>query len=278
MEVCLCSWRNCLNVIAWNDVVSGRVSMSSPVAATIGVFDGLHLGHKALISRVVAKEPDRLPVVFTFGVNPKKFTKPHRYAGSIFTLQQKLSALEEAGIHACVLIDFSSNFSKLAGSEFVLTLVRSFGVRSFVVGNDFKCGHRLSTDAEALKKIAGSLEAEAEIVEPVSFEGAVVSSSRIRSAISDGRMDLALAMLGRPYTLDLRGVKTVLDGDDVVVPLRKWGVAEPAHGTYQVTFIFSERRYVGQAEYCTNGLLRWPKVKAESSKDPEFIAFGQKIA
>jgi riboflavin kinase/FMN adenylyltransferase len=267
-----------LKIIEWNDVVQRRVNLSSPSAATIGVFDGLHRGHEALISRVVSKAPEFLPVAFTFGVNPKKFTKPHRYAGSIFTLQQKILALEGAGIEACVLIDFSSNFSKLAGSEFVSTLVRSFGVRSFVVGSDFKCGHRLSTDAEALKTIAGSLGADAEIVEPLCFEGEIVSSSRIRSAISDGRMDLALAMLGRPYTLDLRGVEIGLDGDDAVVSLRKWGVAEPGHGTYQVTFVFDERRYVGQARYCNNGMLRWPRVQDESSKCPDFIAFGQKIA
>lgn len=258
-------------------MVSGGLSLPGPVAATIGVFDGLHLGHKALISRVVSKAPVCTPVAFTFSDNPKKFTKLNGYAGSIFTLQQKLSALDEAGIELCVLIDFSTNFSKLAGSEFVLTLVRSFGVQSFVVGSDFKCGHRLSTDAEALRTIAISLGADAVIVEPVMVEGEIVSSSRIRSAISDGRMDLALAMLGRPYTLDLRAVRVGLYGEQSEVSLMKLGLAQPAEGTYQGTFIFSDRTYLGEARYYKNGLLRWPKVETESS-DPDFISLGPKIA
>lgn len=272
-----------MRVLSWEEAVAIGRGALGPSAATIGVFDGLHLGHRALVSRVAAKAPELSPVAVTFKENPKRITRPHRFSGSLFSLDQKLAALEDAGIEACVLIDFSGNFSKLAGSEFVSTL-GSFGVRSFVIGSDFKCGHRLSTDAVGFKAEAGSFGADTEIVEPVTVEGEPVSSSRIRSAIADGRTDLALAMLGRPYTLDLRRVELGYDGADAAVSLRGKGVVEPAPGTYEATVICRVGRRDVEAILRLDGTLRWPRAECalggESPFDaePAFLAFGPKIA
>ncbi|PKL08100.1 MAG: hypothetical protein CVV51_10695 [Spirochaetae bacterium HGW-Spirochaetae-7] len=249
-----------------------------PAAATIGVFDGLHLGHRELVARVVAKAPGYIPMAVTFRDNPKKLTRPHQFEGDLFSLEQKLSSLDAAGIQLCVLIDFSGNFSKLAGSEFVSTLVRSFGVRSFVVGSDFKCGHRLSTDARSLGELARSNGATAEIVEPVAIEGEAVSSSRIRSAVASGRMDQALAMLGRPYTLDLRRFETEYDGTTLIVSLRGHGVVEPAPGTYSVTVICPSGCRDVEATIRHDGSLRWAADGCTSDVEPSFLAFGPKIA
>jgi riboflavin kinase / FMN adenylyltransferase len=90
-----------------------------------------------------------LPVAITFKENPKKSTRLHKPSGNLVSLAQKLELMEAAGIQVCVLIDFSANFSKMGGYEFISILVKSCGVRTFVVGSDFKCGHRLSTDALA---------------------------------------------------------------------------------------------------------------------------------
>jgi len=267
-----------VRIVPWDEAVSGDQAMPGRSAATIGVFDGLHLGHRALVARVVARSPGLVPVAVTFKENPKKVTRPHRYSGSLFSLDQKLAALEEAGIELCVLIDFSGNFSKLAGSEFVSTLVRSIGVRSFVVGSDFKCGHRLSTDALELKALAGTLGAEADIVEPVTVEGEIVSSSRIRSAIADGRTDLALAMLGRPYTLDLRRIELGYDGTTAAVSLRGRGLVEPAPGTYEATVICRTGRRSVEVTLRLDGTLRWPRAGSTFETEPAFLAFGPKIA
>jgi len=267
-----------VRIVSWESVAYGLETMPDRTAATIGVFDGLHIGHRALVSRVVAKAPLLVPLAVTFKENPKKVTKPHRNSGSLFSLDQKLAALEEAGIEQCVLIDFSGNFSKLAGSEFVSTLIRSFGVRSFVVGNDFKCGHRLSTDATGLKSIAESLGADAEIVEPVTIDGEAVSSSRIRSAIADGRTDLALAMLGRPYTLDLRSVGIGYDGALTAVCLRGRGIVEPAPGMYEATVICQTGQHNVRATLRQDGLLQWPRAGCAFDGEPAFLAFGPKIA
>jgi riboflavin kinase/FMN adenylyltransferase len=267
-----------LRVVSWDDALSGSAGMPAASAATIGVFDGLHMGHRALVSRVVAKAPALVPMAITFKDNPKSVTRPHRFSGDIFSLEQKLSALEEAGIELCLLIDFSGDFSKLAGSEFVSILVRYCGVRSFVIGSDFKCGHKLSTDAHGVQAIASSLSAETDIVEPVTIEGRTVSSSGIRSAIADGRTDLALAMLGRPYTLDLRRIGIGYEGSMAAVSLRGRGFVEPAPGTYEATLIGAYGKMDVEAVLRLDGTLHWTSDGLASDEVPAFLAFGPKIA
>jgi len=267
-----------LKIVEWSLEVSGKPDVSRASAATIGVFDGLHIGHQALVSMVVSMAPELEPLAVTFKDNPKKVMRPRGVSGCLFTLEQKLSALESAGIELCVLIDFSGNFSKMSGSEFVLTLVRFFGVRSFVVGSDFKCGQGLSTDAHALRAMAMKLDAEARIVEPVMVHGGPVSSSRIRSAIMDGRTDLALDMLGRPYTLDLRNIGTVHDGPAVKVSLKDSGVVEPAVGMYRATVTSASGHHEAVVTMHHGKELSWPSTGYDFDVCPEFLAFGPKIA
>jgi len=238
----------------------------------------MHRGHQALVSRVAAKAPDYRPMAFTFRDNPKRKTRGVHAPLDLFSLRQRLEALEEAGIELCVLIDFSGNFSKLAGSEFVSILVESFGVRSFVVGSDFRCGYRHSTDAIALQAIAQASSAETEIVAPVTMDGAPVSSSRIRAAIADGRTDLALAMLGRPYTVDLRDAQFLYDTSFVSVSLRELGVAVPLAGRYEASARYGTERLAVLAELGGDEMLRLPLAAGSLGSRPDFLAFGPRVA
>ncbi len=257
-----------MRVIGWDEAVEGGTGRGVvPAAATIGVFDGLHVGHMALVSRVAAMAPALVPTVVTFRGNPKRLTAPHRPTGALFSLEQKLETLEAAGVATVVLIDFSGNFSKLAGKDFLSILVRSCGVRSFVVGSDFKCGHRLSTDSAALVEIALSLGASAEVVDPVMLDGQAVSSSRIRTAIDAGRMDLALAMLGRPYALDLRGAEMESSGGLLRVSPRGRDTVLPKPGAYPAR---ADGRPV-TATVHRDGSLDWPD---DGAGFPRFLSFG----
>lgn len=221
-----------MRIYSWDEAMSGAFGDSpEPAAATVGVFDGLHRGHLELVRRVVGSGLH--PLVFTFRGNPKRETAPHRPTAALFSLSQKLEALAAEGVQTLVLIDFSPNFSKLHGKDFIASLVGSCGVRSFVVGSDFKCGYRLSTDARDLMRIAPALGAQAEVVEPLLYDGEPVSSSRIRHAVSSGRMDLALAMLGRPYALDLRGAQPETAGGIARVCLHGAGLQLPGRGLYR---------------------------------------------
>jgi len=195
-----------VRILEWAELEATNHGVVCPSAMTIGVFDGVHKGHKALIERVLASPRDLERMVITFRENPKLLLHPETYHGAVLTLEQKLESLEETGIGTCVLIDFSGNFSKLTGIVFLSALVQRGGARYLAIGTDFRCGYRLSTDAQGVRTIGASMGVETEIVDPVLYSGRPVSSSRIRRAVQEGRLPDAFAMLGRPYVIDLRNL------------------------------------------------------------------------
>lgn len=191
-----------MKIVSWMDFVAG--TPSSPLAVTIGVFDGVHRGHQRLLATVLAQRPRMTSCVVTFRENPKKVLHPQAYRGSIFNLEQKLAYFEACGIEVCVLIDFSQNFGTLSGVEFLSSLSRA-GVKFVCVGPNFRCGHKMDTNAVALVKICSNIGIDAKIVEPVLHGGHPVSSSRIRNAILEAKLHEAEIMLGRPYELFVHG-------------------------------------------------------------------------
>ena len=181
-------------------------------------------------------------VVITFRDNPKRILHPQAYKGSIFSLGQKLDAFAAAGIDACVLIDFSQNFGTLSGAEF-LSLLAHAGVKFVCVGPNFRCGHRMDTNAQTLVAICRKLGMEAEIVAPVMHSGHPVSSSRIRNAILEGRLDEAEAMLGRPHIVEVepadanheKGFALKVAADAVLPPAGVYRIViNPEEGTESV--------------------------------------------
>jgi FAD synthase len=183
-----------LNIIHWNDLIRGE-AWKEESAVTVGVFDGVHRGHMALLGRVTAS-PYR-SVAVTFSVSPRQFFHKDSYSGDIISLERKIELFVSAGLDTCVLIDFSEDFSKMNGRIFIGRLSRAVNMRYIVVGPDFHCGYRSDTDAEAIKQLAVKSDFTAEIAPPVMEGGLPVSSSRIRHALASGDYRLAEALLGR---------------------------------------------------------------------------------
>jgi riboflavin kinase/FMN adenylyltransferase len=194
-----------MKVLSWEDLEEGKLS-GLPFAATIGVFDGLHIGHKELVGRILGRE-GLASVVLTFRENPKRALSPSTYQGELSTLDQKLELIASTGAEYCALIDFSGDFSKLPGRRFLSILKESGELRFLAVGSDFRCGRGLDTDAEAIGSFCREHSIGIELIRAVQWAGHPVSSSRIRKAILDGRLEDAASMLGRPYEIDLRGVR-----------------------------------------------------------------------
>lgn len=216
-----------MRLVDWADFVASRAS--GPFAATVGVFDGLHQGHRRLIDSVLAKSPALKTAAVTFKENPKKILRPQNFNGSLFSLGQKTEAFAGLGFDYCVLIDFSRNFGTLSGAEF-LALLADAGMRFLCVGPNFRCGHNMDTNAQALALICRELGVETEIVEPVLYGGHPVSSSRIRASVLSGRLEEAAAMLGRPYVVDVLSGET---GPSGALELRSEAVLPPS-GLYRV--------------------------------------------
>ncbi|MCX7026821.1 MAG: hypothetical protein NT061_04875, partial [Spirochaetes bacterium] len=132
---------------------------------------------------------------------------------------------------SCILIDFSGNFGTLSGASFLVKL-EAAGVGFISIGPNFRCGHKMDTNAQRLVELAAPLGMEVVIVEPLLYAGHPVSSSRIRNAILEGRLGEAAAMLGRPYVLELGTGWTSMGGFWKAEPA---GLALlPPEGTYRV--------------------------------------------
>jgi riboflavin kinase/FMN adenylyltransferase len=183
-----------MQIIEWRQFLEKEFPLDGKSSSmTVGVFDGVHTGHQALLKRIVSHNADKTPVVVTFRHNHKI------ESGNILTLKQRLDIFESLGIQITVIIDFTEAFKQMPGIEFLRILLKRGNVGFFAVGSGFKCGYQQDTDAEMIQNFFASHNIPAEII-PKVMEGSLpVSSSRIRSAISAGDNELAQKMLGRTY-------------------------------------------------------------------------------
>jgi riboflavin kinase/FMN adenylyltransferase len=183
-----------MKVIEWQQFLEDIFPLNGKFSSmTVGVFDGVHLGHQALLKQIVTHDENKIPVVATFRQNHKI---EH---GNILTFRQRLEIFESLGVQITLAIDFTKAFRQMPGIEFLNILLKHGNVGFFAVGSDFRCGYQQDTDAEMIKKFFTSHNIPAEIA-PKVMEGSLpVSSSRIRGAISSGDTGLAQKMLGRTY-------------------------------------------------------------------------------
>jgi riboflavin kinase/FMN adenylyltransferase len=192
-----------MDIVNWNDLEHPPPD-PRPSALTIGVFDGVHRGHQALIGKITAKAPELLPVVVTFRENPKKTARPGSFEGDITGFEEKIALIRGCGAELCVIIDFSRDFSIMDGRSFLEALGRFLNPAYIAVGTNFRCGYRRDTGALAFKALGNGRGIEVEIVDPVMEGGFPVSSSRIRAALREGKSAEAEKLLGRVMKGPLR--------------------------------------------------------------------------
>ena len=197
-----------MTVTDWADLTSGSRGWDRPVRLTIGVFDGVHLGHRQLMKSVMEGQPDVLPLVVTFRESPASLLAPQSFPGLILSLRQKLSCFEELGIGGVVLIDFSSEMSNLSGEAFIALLKENLAIEKLVVGSNFRFGRGRKAGPDDLKEMLSDTGTEVQVTEPVLWDDRVVSSSRIRKTIQEASFSEARAMLAAAYSIDLRGIRT----------------------------------------------------------------------
>lgn len=169
----------------------------------IGSFDGVHLGHRALLRRVVEEAEERglAPAVLTFEPLPREFLFPDRAPPRLSTLSAKLHAFAEAGIAIAYICRFNGAFAAQSPEAFALRLRRSHGARRVLVGGDFRFGARRAGDVALLAAEGSRLGYEVETLPTVAEGEERVSSTRVREALSSGDLGLATTLLGRPYAI-----------------------------------------------------------------------------
>jgi len=178
---------------------------------SVGVFDGVHLGHQKVLGRTVerARRMGVAPVVFTFHPHPADILRPGTAPPLLQTFGRKLETMRELGVAAVVWPDAAEAVLSLTPEAFVGTVVvGALEARAVVEGEDFRFGHGASGDQGLLMGLARSAGFDVEFVTDVVVDGERVSSTRIRRLIADGRVADAARCLGRPYTY----VGTVVEG------------------------------------------------------------------
>jgi len=172
-------------------------------ALTIGNFDGVHRGHRALIEKVIAKarEADLTASVLTFEPHPREFFAGDAAPARITRLRDKLALMRDAGVQRVHVARFDARFAALSPQRFIDDiLTRGLGVRWLLVGRDFRFGARRAGDFSTLQNRGFAAEA----MPDVQFDGKRVSSSAIRAALQAGDIAEAERLLGHPYTISGR--------------------------------------------------------------------------
>ncbi|WP_300337986.1 bifunctional riboflavin kinase/FAD synthetase [Accumulibacter sp.] len=182
----------------------------SATVLTIGNFDGVHLGHRALLARLTATAAQvGLPAaVLTFEPHPREFFAPESAPPRLSTLREKLELIADDGVEIAYVCHFNAHFAALSAGEFIeRVLVGALRVRHLIVGDDFRFGTRRTGDFALLRDAGAHLGFCVEAMDSVTLEGERASSSAVRDALQDGRLEHAARLLGRPYSIDGRVVR-----------------------------------------------------------------------
>jgi len=187
---------------------------SRPQAVTIGNFDGIHLGHQAMLARLTARAASvgALPAVLTFEPHPREIFTPDSAPTRLTSLREKLEILRALGVAHVHVCRFTKPFAALSPEEFVQRiLVQGLNARYVLVGDDFRFGAKRAGDFALLKQLGQTHGFEAEALHTVEAAGQRASSTAVREALAAGDMAMAAQLLGRPYSISGR----VVGGDQL---------------------------------------------------------------
>ena len=185
---------------------------SSPIALTIGNFDGVHLGHQAMLSRLcdAARARALPPCAMTFEPHPREFFAPDQAPARLTTLREKLERIKEQGLERTHVLRFDYKLAQVPADEFIeRVLVQGLGVRYLLVGDDGRFGARRAGDFALLSSRSAQLGYEVDAMTSVMIDGERASSTAVRKTLEAGDMARAARLLGRAYSIS----GTVVHGD-----------------------------------------------------------------
>lgn len=217
----------------------------NPVLA-LGNFDGLHRGHAKIIDRVRRRAGERAgtPAAMTFDPHPPRVVRPDKAPPLLMTTEQRVDALARAGMQGIALVRFSHDMSLWDPETFVRTvLVEWLHVVEVWVGANFLFGHNREGTFTVLRSLGTRYGFRAEKIDPVRYKDFIVSSTRIRRLIAEGRVDEAGVLLGHHYFIDGTVVRGAGRGHEIGVPTANLETANellPPAGVYATTATIDE--------------------------------------
>jgi riboflavin kinase / FMN adenylyltransferase len=182
-----------------------NAEIQRPTVLTLGVFDGLHLGHQLIMRTVVerARATGAVPTVITFDPHPRAVLHPESAPPLLQTLDQKVEGFGVMGIEQTIVIRFDREFSQIRAEDFLRDVVKDrLHAKEVYLGYGFAFGHNREGNIELLRRVSEGLGFIADEVPEVQIRSQRVSSSRVRRLLAEGKVNLARRLLGRPYGVE----------------------------------------------------------------------------
>lgn len=222
-------------------------------AITLGTFDGVHLGHRKIISALLSKAraSGLRSVLLTFAPHPrtvvgKKDSAPVRL---LTTTEEKLALLSELGLDCVIVVEFTKAFSELSPEEFVeKILLKEFGLAAMVIGYDHGFGRDRSGTLQTLERLSAKHSFSVEVIEELILSGRAVSSTQIRSLLSSGRLSEANMLLGSPYRITGKVIEGEQRGRLIGFPTANLEIADslklvPSVGVYVADALLGDTKH-----------------------------------
>ena len=215
-----------------------RLAPDKDMLLTIGVFDGVHLGHKCLISQLVAqaRQQDLLSGVVTFRQHPQEVLQPQTKLPFLTDLVERSDLLRNEGVEVIIPLSFTVELARLSARQFLSLLKKYLRMRGLVIGPDFTLGRNREGNADTLRALGQEMNFSVTVVPAVIIDGEVVSSTAIRKALANGDMKKVHSLTGRPFNLHGRVVIGAGRGVALGFPTANLDIvleqALPANGVY----------------------------------------------
>lgn len=249
----------------FNDYTSQK-----PLALSLGMFDGVHLGHKSIIDELlkVGSENNLETAILTFWPHPRFVFNPNEDLKLLNTLEEKKFLMEKYGIDTLFLKEFDEEFRNLTGEEFVRQiLVDKLNIKYLIIGYDHSFGKNKSGNFELLQKLSKELDFKVEQMEAINIHENNISSTKVRNALLAGNIIDANEMLGYPYSVSGTVVHGKKIGRTIGYPTANIETDSvkllPKKGAYIVEVLVKDKQYKGMLSVGTNPTVNGEKLTVE---------------
>jgi riboflavin kinase/FMN adenylyltransferase len=226
-----------------------KFSAKEDMLLTIGVFDGVHLGHRHLISQLteLARKQGLVSGVVTFRRHPREVLAPRTRLPFLTDLERRIELLKNEGVEAVITLSFSPELASLSPRQFLELLKKHLRMRGLIIGPDFALGQNREGNADSLRRLGQEMGFSLTIVPPLLIDGKVVSSTAIRKALAEGDMQQVEKLMGRPFRLHGRVVSGDRRGTGLGFPTANLDTeaeqALPADGVYTCRAYVDDRAH-----------------------------------
>ena len=231
------------------DTELAELSPQRDMILTIGVFDGVHLGHKHLISRLKehARRQNLLSGVVTFHQHPIAVLSPQTKLPFLTDLTTRTNLLKNEGIDAVIVLSFTHELAQLSAGKFVSLLKKHLRMRGLLIGPDFVLGRNQEGNINILCKLGQDMNFSVTVIPPLMIDGEIISSTAIRKALANGDMEKVLNLTDRPFSLHGRVISGVGRGAKLGFPTANLDIdsqqALPADGVYATRAHINDKVY-----------------------------------